>query len=337
LASVTLYDRFNRPLDNIRISVTDRCNFRCAYCMPADRFPDKHQFIPNDELLTFDEIIRLAAIFARFGVQKIRLTGGEPLVRPRLEQLVERLAAIDGIHDIAMTTNGFLLAQKAQVLRKAGLQRLNVSLDSLDNTIFRSMNGNRASVTQVLRGIDAAERAGFSPLKINTVVQRGVNDHTLIDLAMYFRERGHIVRFIEFMDAGTLNGWRYDHVVLTDELIKRIAAVLPIVPLPANYSGEVVRRFRYADGSGEIGFITSVSAPFCGSCNRLRISADGRIYTCLFAQQGVDLRHLLRSGASDEETAQKIRATWHHRDDRYSEERTAGTQGDRVEMYRIGG
>lgn len=334
---MTLYDRFNRPLDNIRISVTDRCNFRCSYCMPADKYPDKHQFIPNDELLTFDEIERLATIFARIGVQKIRLTGGEPLVRPGIEQLVERLSAIDGIQDIAMTTNGFLLTQKAQALRKAGLKRLNISLDSLENATFRSMNGERASVTQVLRGIEAAERAGFSPLKINTVVQSGLNDHTLVDLAMYFRERGHIVRFIEFMDAGTLNGWRYDRVVLTEELIEKISAVLPLVPLPPNYSGEVVRRYRYADGSGEIGFITSVSAPFCRSCNRLRITADGKIYTCLFARQGVDLRQLLRSNPSDEEIARRIRDTWHYRADRYSEERTARTQDDRVEMYHIGG
>ena len=333
---MTLYDRFNRPLDNIRISVTDRCNFRCAYCMPADRFPEKHPFIPHDELLTFDEITRLASIFARLGVQKVRLTGGEPLVRPRIEQLVERLSAIDGIHDIAMTTNGFLLQQKAQVLRQAGLKRLNISLDSLDNEVFRKMNGDRASVTQVLRGIEAAERAGYTPIKINTVVQRGINDHTVVDLAMYFRQRGHIVRFIEFMDAGTLNGWCYDNVVLTNELIQRISTVAPLVPLAPNYKGEVVRRYRYADG-GEIGFITSVSDPFCGNCNRLRITADGKIYTCLFATQGVDLRELLRSDASDEDITRKIRSTWHLRDDRYSEERSAGKPGERVEMYHIGG
>ena len=267
---MTLYDAFSRPLENLRISVTDRCNFRCSYCMPAHKFPQGYRFIASGDLLTFAEITRLARIFSHLGVHKIRLTGGEPLVRPHIEQLVRMLSKIDGIREIAMTTNGYLLPQKAKLLREQGLNRLNISLDSLDEAIFKQMNGGRAEVGDVLKGIEAAEWAGFSPLKINTVVQRGVNDHTLVDLALYFRKRGHIIRFIEFMDTGTLNGWKYDHVLLTDELIQRIEQVIPLEPLTPQFNGEVVRRFRYADGSGELGFITSVSNPFCGGCNRLR-------------------------------------------------------------------
>ena len=334
---MTLYDSFDRPLENVRISVTDRCNFRCAYCMPADRFPQGYRFIPSAELLTFDEIVRLATIFSRFGVHKIRLTGGEPLMRPHLDQLVARLASIDGIDDIAMTTNGYLLPKMAGTLRAAGLQRLNISLDSLDESVFRHMNGDRASVADVLQGIDAAERAGFAPIKINTVVQRGVNDHTLVDLAMYFRERGHIVRFIEYMDAGTLNGWNYEHVLPSDELIERIAAIIPLEAIPPQDIGDVARRYRYADGSGKVGFITAVSNPFCGNCNRLRLSAEGKIYTCLFAQKGVDLRALLRSGASDEALVQKIAEAWRVRTDRYSEQRASGQRTEKVEMYYVGG
>ncbi len=334
---MTLFDHFDRPLENVRISVTDRCNFRCAYCMPADRFPQGYQFLPRAELLTFDEIVRLATIFSRLGVHKIRLTGGEPLVRPHLDQLVHRLAALDGIHDIAMTTNGYLLPQRAAALWAAGLKRLNVSLDSLDEGVFRSLNGGRAGVADVLKGIDAAERAGFSPIKINAVVQRGVNDHTLIDLALYFRGRGHIVRFIEYMDAGTLNGWNYRYVVSTDELIRRIAEIISLEPITPRDAGEVARRYRYADGSGEIGFITAVSSPFCANCNRLRLSADGKIFNCLFAQRGVDLRALLRAGASDELLAQRISETWQARTDRYSEARTTSRRTEKVEMYHIGG
>jgi cyclic pyranopterin phosphate synthase len=334
---MTLYDAFNRPLENLRISVTDRCNFRCSYCMPAHKFPQGYRFIASADLLTFEEITRLAQIFSHLGVHKIRLTGGEPLVRPHIEQLVGMLSRIDGIREIAMTTNGYLLPQKAELLREQGLNRLNISLDSLDEAIFKQMNGGRAEVSDVLKGIEAAERAGFSPLKINTVVQRGVNDHTLVDLALHFRQRGHIIRFIEFMDTGTLNGWKYDHVLFTDELIQRIEQVIPLEPLPAQFSGEVVRRFRYADGSGELGFITSVSNPFCGGCNRLRLSAEGKIYTCLFARNGVDLRDLLRSGASDEAIAERIMQTWQRRTDRYSEERSSGQRTEKVEMYHMGG
>ncbi|NWF71197.1 MAG: GTP 3',8-cyclase MoaA [Chloroflexi bacterium] len=334
---MTLYDAFNRPLENLRISVTDRCNFRCSYCMPAHKFPQGYRFIASGDLLSFGEITRLARIFSHLGVHKIRLTGGEPLVRSHIEQLVAMLSTIDGIHEIAMTTNGYLLPQKAELLSKQGLKRLNISLDSLDEAIFRQMNGGRAEVSDVLKGIDAAERAGFSPLKINTVVQRGVNDHTLVDLALYFRQRGHIIRFIEFMDTGTLNGWKYDHVLLTDELIQQIERVIPLEPLPAQHHGAVVRRYRYADGSGELGFITSVSNPFCGGCNRLRLSAEGKIYTCLFARNGVDLRDLLRSGASDDTIVERITQTWQRRTDRYSEQRSYGQHTEKVEMHHIGG
>ncbi len=334
---MTLFDYFDRPLENVRISVTDRCNFRCAYCMPADRFPQGYSFLPRSELLTFDEITRLTAIFSRLGVRKIRLTGGEPLLRPHLDQLVSRLASVTGIEDIALSSNGYLLPQNAQALRAAGLQRLNISLDTLDEAVFRQLSGNRAHVADVLKGIDAAEYAGFSPIKINTVVQRGVNDHTLVDLALYFRERGHIVRFIEYMDAGTLNGWNYERVLPTDELIERIAQVVPLEPLAPHEDSEVARRYRYADGSGEIGFITAVSNPFCGNCNRLRLSADGRIYGCLFASRSVDLRELLRSGASNEALMQRITEAWQARKDHYSEERGSGQRMEKVEMYHIGG
>lgn len=334
---MNLYDAFNRPLETLRISLTDRCNFRCTYCMPADQFPGEAHFLPRAELLTFDEIIRLVTIFSRFNVRKLRLTGGEPLVRAHVEDLVYRLARIDTISDIAMTTNGYLLPQKAQKLRDAGLDRLNISLDSLDADVFRRMNGGRAEVKDVLRGIEAAENAGFTPLKINAVIQKGVNDHTLVDLALYFRQRGHIVRFIEYMDAGTVNGWRTDYVLTADDLIRRIVDQIPLKLLPPNYSGEVARRYRYADNSGEIGFITSVSNPFCGGCNRLRLSADGVVYPCLFAQDGVDLRALMRNRASDDQIAQCIATVWQGRTDRYSEERTSRQQFDKVEMYRMGG
>ncbi len=334
---MTILDQLDRPLENLRISVTDRCNFRCAYCMPADRFPQGYRFLSRSDLLTFDEIVRLTGIFSCLGVHKIRLTGGEPLIRPHLDRLVSRIASIPGIDDIALTTNGFLLPQMAQALRNAGLKRLNISLDSLDEAVFQQLNGNRATVADVLKGIDAAERAGFAPIKINTVVQRGVNDYTLVNLAMYARERGHIIRFIEYMDAGTLNSWNYERVLSTDELIQRIDAVVPLEPVAPHEVSEVARRYRYADGSGEIGFITAVSNPFCGDCNRLRLSADGRIYGCLFADHSVDLRELLRSGAPDEALTQRIVEAWQGRRDRYSEERGSGLRTEKVEMYHIGG
>ncbi len=308
--------------------------------MPAEVYSERYQFLPKRDLLTFEEITRVARVFVGLGARKIRLTGGEPLVRQEIETLVAQLAALDGIDDLAMTTNAYLLPQKAALLRTAGLQRLTISLDSLDNAVFRQMNGGRANVDQVLAGIAAAEAEGFTLLKINTVVQRGVNDHTLVDLARYFKTRGHIVRFIEYMDVGTLNGWRYDHVVPAKEIIARIHAAMPIEPLGPNYHGEVARRYCYRDGGGEIGVITSVTQPFCGDCTRLRLSAEGKIYTCLFATKGTDLRAPLRAGATDEDIAAILRETWSTRTDRYSELRTElSNKGDRekVEMFHIGG
>ena len=334
---MTLFDRFNRPLENLRISVTDRCNFRCSYCMPADRFSPSYPFIPSTDLLTFNEIVRLTDIFSGLGVHKIRLTGGEPLMRPHLDQLVRQLADISGINDIALSTNGYLLPKTALALRSAGLNRLNISLDSLDEAVFQRINGNRASVSDVLEGIEAAERAGFSPIKINTVVQRGINDHTLLDLVQYFRPRGHIVRFIEYMDVGTLNGWDYEHVLPTDELIQRIREVIPLQAVAPHDAGEVARRYRCDDGNGEIGFITAITNPFCGGCNRLRISAEGKLYRCLFAREGLDLRSLLRSGKSDKTLIEHITHFWENRTERYSEERGSEQPTEKVEMYHIGG
>lgn len=324
-------DQLGRPLRDLRISVTDRCNFRCTYCMP-----DRHQvFLPKDDLLTFEEITRLAQIFVELGVQKIRLTGGEPLLRAGVENLVENLAQLEGLHDLAMITNGVLLPRKAQALKSAGLHRLTVSLDSLDNAIFHRMNGGLATVEQVLAGIAAAEQAGFAPLKINVVVQRGVNDHTLVDLARYFKERGHVLRFIEYMDAGTLNGWCMESVVPAQEIIARIDAVLPLEPIEANYWGEVASRYRYRDGSGEIGMIASVTQPFCGNCTRLRLSANGQLYTCLFAQAGLNLRGL--SSLSDNQLKACLAKYWQQRTDRYSELRTAQPTQEKIEMHYIGG
>lgn len=335
----TLADALGRPLRDLRISVTDRCNFRCTYCMPAEIFGERYQFLPRGELLTFEEIARLVRLFARLGVHKVRLTGGEPLVRQQIERLVEQIAAIEGIDDIALTTSGFLLPQKAGALRAAGLGRVTVSLDSLDDAVFRRMNGDRAEVAQVLAGIDAARAAGFAPIKINAVVQRGVNDHTLVDLARFGKENGHIVRFIEFMDVGTLNGWAMEHVVPAAEIIRRIDAVLPLELVPPNYPGEVARRYRFRDGSGEIGVIASVTQPFCGACTRLRLSPEGSLFTCLFAAVGTDLRAPLRAGASDDELAAIVRGLWRHRADRYSEIRSSLTEPreQKVEMYHIGG
>lgn len=337
-----LSDTMNRPLRDLRISVTDRCNFRCTYCMPAEIYGEGYRFLPRKELLTYEEISRLTGIFVRLGAAKVRLTGGEPLLRQELEKLVAMLAPINGVEDIALTTNGFLLPEKAEPLRAAGLRRVTVSLDTLDEDIFQRMNGRRASVAQVLAGIAAAEAAGFGPIKINTVVQRGVNEHSIIDMARYARERGWIVRFIEYMDVGNLNGWRMDHVVPAREIVAMIDAQMPLEPLPGQYRGEVAKRYRYRDGGGEIGLITSVTQPFCGACNRMRLSADGQMYTCLFATAGTDLRGPLRAGATDDEIEQIIRGTWGRRSDRYSEIRHELTEAQRqekrrVEMYHIGG
>lgn len=332
-------DRFDRRLRDLRISVTDRCNFRCPYCMPAEIFGEKYGFLPRPELLTYEEITRLTRIFVRLGAVKVRLTGGEPLVRIEIEKLVEMLAQLEGVEDMALTTNGFFLPQKAQLLKDAGLRRVTISLDSLDDVVFRRMNGGKAGVADVLAGIEAAERAGFHPIKINTVVQRNVNEHTLVDLARFCKDRGYIVRFIEYMDVGNRNGWHMEAVVTADEIVAMLDAALPLEPLEANYHGEVARRYRYRDGGGEIGVITSVTKPFCGACNRMRLSADGKIYTCLFAATGTDLRGPLRAGASDEELEQIVRQTWGNRIDRYSEERFAQTEPrpPKIEMYQIGG
>lgn len=332
-------DQFKRPLRDLRISVTDRCNFRCTYCMPAEVFGEGYKFLPREEILTFEEITRLTRIIVRLGAVKLRLTGGEPLVRQDLEKLVAMLAEIEGVEDMALTTNAYFLPQKAQALKEAGLQRVTISLDSLDEEVFQRMNGRRSSVQKVLDGIAAAEKAGLGPIKINAVVQRGVNDHTLVDLARYGKEHGYIVRFIEYMDVGTMNGWRMDDVVPAAEIVARIDAEMPLEPIGRNYHGEVAQRYRYRDGSGEIGLITSVTQPFCGACTRMRLSPEGQIYTCLFAGHGTDLREPLRSGATDDEIEQIIRSRWAKRDDRYSEERFELTEprSEKVQMYHIGG
>ncbi len=307
--------------------------------MPAEIYGEHYRFMPKADMLSFEEIARLVRIMAGFGVEKIRLTGGEPLVRQQLEKLVEQIAAIDGIDDIAITTNGVLLPQKVQALKDAGLRRVTISLDSLDDAVFRQMNGERADVQQVLDGIAAARQAGFEPIKINCVAQRGVNDHTIVDLARYCRDNGLILRFIEYMDVGTLNGWKLDQVVPAREIVERIGAEIPLEPVEPNYRGEVASRYRYKDGSGEVGVIASVTQPFCGTCTRLRLTPEGNIYTCLFAVKGTDLRELLRSGAPDEAIADRIRSVWQARTDRYSEIRFSLTGLDRpkVEMYHIGG
>ncbi len=344
-ATRTLIDTRDRPLRDLRISVTDRCNFRCPYCMPAEVYGDRYEFLPRVQILSFEEIERLARLFIQLGVNKIRLTGGEPLVRGHLPELVARLAVIEGLDDLTLTTNGSLLAGQAEDLARAGLQRITVSLDSLDEDVFRAMSGRQnASPARVLAGIEAAEAAGLSPIKINCVVQRGKNDHTFVDLARHFKGTGHIVRFIEFMDVGTLNGWDLSQVVTAREILERIDAEMPLEPADPNYRGEVAKRWRYRDGSGEIGVIASVSEPFCGDCTRARLSTEGRLVTCLFAAGGTDLRGPMRSGASDEELSELIASVWRRRSDRYSEQRSAftdlragGRSRRKIEMFQIGG
>jgi cyclic pyranopterin phosphate synthase len=333
-----LADRHGRPLADLRISVTDRCNFRCVYCMPKDVFGRDYPFLPHAALLTFEEITRVARIFVGLGVRKIRLTGGEPLLRRNVERLVEMLAGLGDV-DLTLTTNGALLARKAAALRDAGLRRVTVSLDALDDATFRAMNDVDFPVARVLEGIEAAARAGLAPIKVNAVVKRGLNEHAIVPLARHFRGTGHIVRFIEYMDVGHTNGWRMDDVVPAQEIVERIAdGVAPLVPADANYTGEVAERWRYADGSGEIGVIASVTQAFCRDCTRARLSTDGRIFTCLFGTQGHDLRALLRGGADDARLAATIDAVWRARADRYSELRTAATPAlPKVEMSFIGG
>ncbi len=333
-----IQDKFGRSLRDLRISVTDRCNFRCKYCMPVEIFGEKYKFLERKALLTFDEITRLARIITGQGAVKIRLTGGEPLVRQEIEKLVAKLAALDDVADIAMTTNGVLLPKKAQILADAGLQRVTISLDTLDNEIFQKMNGGQAEIDEVLAGIKAAEKANFQPIKINAVVQRGVNDHTIVDLARFCKDNGYILRFIEYMDVGTRNGWEKKEVVPAREIVEKIDASLPLEPLARNYASETALRYQYRDGGGEIGIIASVTQPFCGNCSRMRLSPEGQVYTCLFATEGFDLRAMLRGGASDDAIAEVIKTTWQKRDDRYSEDRTNQSgSGKKIEMYYIGG
>jgi cyclic pyranopterin phosphate synthase len=336
-----LRDTFGRPLETLRLSITDRCNFRCVYCMPKEVFGRDHVFLERKELLSLEEVARVAGLFAGLGVRTVRITGGEPLVRRNVEHLVEMLAAIrtpDGRSlELALTTNGSLLPEKAATLARAGLDRVTVSLDSLDDETFTALNDVAFPVERVLAGIDAAAAAGL-PVKVNAVVKRGVNDESIVPLAQRFRGTGHILRFIEYMDVGSTNGWRLDDVVPAEEIVRRIDAVWPLEPVAAGRVDATARRWRYRDGAGEIGVIASVSQPFCGGCSRARLSAEGRLYTCLFSLKGHDLRALLRRGDSDEEVAKAIRAIWRPRDDRYSELRTSETAAlPKVEMSYIGG
>lgn len=333
-----------RPLRDLRISVIDRCNYRCPYCMPADLFGENHEFLPRAHWLTAGEIKRVASVFLQLGVKKLRLTGGEPLLRRDIVEIVAGLAELSGAEDLAITTNGSRLAEHADALKKAGLKRITVSLDSLDPEVFKAMNGGRGELDVVLKGIEAARAAGF-PIKLNTVVERGKNDHTVLDLVERFRGTGIIVRFIEYMDVGTVNGWEPKQVVPSKELLARIRERWALSPVSSNYRGEVAKRYVFDDGQGEIGFISSVSEPFCGDCHRARLSADGTLYTCLFASTGTNLRTALRAGASDADLVGLLQNVWRNRTDRYSEIRgrllehkpEGAEKPARVEMYRMGG
>jgi cyclic pyranopterin phosphate synthase len=338
MSRTTVVDRLGRSLRDLRVSITDRCNFRCTYCMPREQFGPDHQFLPRADLLDFEEIARVVRVLARLGVRKIRLTGGEPLVRRDVAELVRLIAALDGIDDIAMTTNASLLAPLAVPLRQAGLTRLTISLDALDESVFRAMSDTKIPVQHVLDGIAAAQDAGFATIKLNCVVQRGVNEDQILPLARYGRERGLVVRFIEYMDVGTTNGWRMDDVVPSRDVVARIASELPVEPVEPNYVGEVAQRWRYVDGVGEMGVISSVSQPFCRTCTRARLSAIGELYTCLFAAKGTDVRQWLRDGTGEDELEARLTAVWSGRTDRYSELRTEQTaKADKVEMSYIGG
>jgi GTP 3',8-cyclase len=341
-ASLPVADTLGRPLRDLRISVTDRCQFRCTYCMPREVFGRDFVFLPRDQLLTFEELTRLARIFAGLGVRKLRLTGGEPLLRRDLDKLVAMLAGIGGIQDIALTTNGALLAPKAGALAAAGLRRVTVSLDSLDDAVFMALNDAGFPVARVLEAITAAADAGLAPVKVNMVVRRGVNEQSILPMAAHFRHSGHVLRFIEYMDVGTTNGWRLDDVVPAAEIISEIGKQWPLQPVDPAYRGEVARRYRYLDGAGEIGVIASVTQPFCRGCTRARLAADGQLYTCLFAAAGHDLRGPLRTGASDQALREILTAIWTQRADRYSEQRTrqtrrSGQVKSKVEMSHIGG
>jgi cyclic pyranopterin phosphate synthase len=334
-------DALGRPLHDLRISLLDQCNFRCPYCMPEAEFHADYEFLRKQQRLTYDEILRVARVAAGLGVSKIRLTGGEPLLDRNLADLVAGLASLPGVDDLALTTNGMLLAPLAEKLAEAGLHRVTISLDSLDKDVFSVMSGGRGDLQRVLAGLEAAERAGLSPIKINVVVERGMNDHTVMDLLDYFRGSGHIVRLIEYMDVGNRNGWRMEQVVPSRELLQQIGRRWPVRRIDQNYPGEVARRYEYVDGQGEIGFISSVTEPFCGGCSRARLSADGVLYTCLFASHGTDLRESIRNGADEKELADILSRIWLQRADRYSELRSPelaeAHMQRKVEMYRIGG
>ncbi|MGH8325838.1 MAG: GTP 3',8-cyclase MoaA [Steroidobacteraceae bacterium] len=341
MSAIRPRDTFQRPLRDLRISVMDRCNFRCPYCMPREQFHDAYRFLKSTERLSFDEIVRLTRLFVRLGVRKLRLTGGEPLLRANLCDLIGDLTTIPGVEDVALTTNGVLLAKHAAELKAAGLHRVTVSLDSLDPNVFARMSGGFGGLDEVLDGIEHAQRGGLSPIKINVVAQRGINDHTLLSIVERFRGTPVIVRFIEYMDVGNRNQWKPELVVPSSELVARIGARWPLVPLERNYRGEVASRYGFTDGQGEIGFISSVTQPFCGDCSRARLSSDGVLYTCLFATHGTSLRDALRAGSSDEELTEVIRVIWTVRTDRYSEQRaslrrSSGEQR-KIEMYYIGG
>jgi cyclic pyranopterin phosphate synthase len=334
-------DALNRPLHDLRISLLDQCNFRCPYCMPEAEFHSEYEFLKRQQRLTYDEIIRVAAGASALGVSKVRLTGGEPLLDKNICELIERIVLLPGVRDLALTTNGMLLAPVAGKLASAGLHRVTISLDSMDKEIFRGMSGGRGDLDKVLAGVEAAEAAGLGPIKINVVVQKGVNDHTVLDLLEHFRGTGHIVRLIEFMDVGNRNGWRMSQVVPSRDLLAEVQNRWPLRAVGKNYPGEVARRYEYVDGGGEIGFISSVTEPFCGDCSRARLSADGMLYTCLFANQGTDLRESLRNGADDDELRGILSSIWLQRADRYSELRTPDIAEHhvlrKVEMYRMGG
>jgi len=331
-------DILNRPLHDLRLSVTDRCNFRCTYCMPKEVFGRDHAFLPKADILSFEELARLARLFVGLGVEKIRLTGGEPLLRRDLPKLIEMLAEIDGLRDLTLTTNGSALASLAKPLRAAGLKRLTVSLDALDDATFRAMNDVDFPVARVLEGIDAALDAGFAPVKINMVVKRGVNEHEILPMVRRFSGAGHILRFIEYMDVGSTNGWRMDEVVSAAEIVQLVSREHPLEGIAPNYAGEVARRFRHRDGGGEIGVIASVTQPFCQGCTRARVTADGQLHTCLFSQRGHDVRALLRGGLGDDAVQRALGQLWRARADRYSEQRSSATAGlMKAEMSRLGG
>ncbi len=333
-----LLDRMGRPIRDLRISVTDRCNFRCIYCMPREVFGPSYEFLSRDQVLSFEEIHRLAGLFVEAGVEKIRITGGEPLLRREVEKLVAMLAGLEGLSDLTMTTNASLLPGKAAALKEAGLHRVTVSMDALDDAVFRAMSDVQIPVDTVLEGIARAEEVGLSPVKVNMVVKRGVNEDQILEMSEHFRGTGHILRFIEFMDVGNSNGWRMEDVVPAREIRDVIHDRWPIEPLEPNYKGEVANRYRYLDGAGEVGIIASVTQPFCSDCNRVRLTADGELFTCLFARRGHDFRALLREGATDSEIADRLEAIWTDRADRYSELRSLATIDlPRVEMSRIGG